>query len=150
MIRLIFVLFPHRLMASSSMRNSGALAPEWLFWTSLWRQKNSGAGRKTKILPIWRKNLGKYYNLKYFSVLSCSRNKLLHKNGIKMAGWVIFNFMPCRNVSNCGAFYKNCGAFWKENLGRFLALFGMKQGASWFRTIENTGPEDRVSKSGYK
>ena len=44
-----------------SVLNFGALAPEWLFWTSLWRQKNSGAGRIKKVYTTWRKNLGKTF-----------------------------------------------------------------------------------------
>ena len=39
----------------TSVVNCGALAPEWRFWDSLWRQKISGALRKifkNSILPV--------------------------------------------------------------------------------------------------
>ena len=126
---------------ASSVLNCGALAPEWLFWTSLWRQKISGAGRKKQNIVLFR---GKYYSLKYFSVLSCFRKKLLHKNAIKMARWGIFNFIPSRKYlklwrlwaklwrfskKKCGAFWKNCGAFHFriiEHTDFTLQPFGMR------------------------
>ena len=87
---------------------SGALAPVWLFWNSLWRQNFFGAGRKilkNKSFPVLvLKNLGKILELEIWE-------KLSHKNAIKMAWWVIFNFMPIRKFSNCGAFDQNCGVF---------------------------------------
>ena len=77
-----------------------------------------GAGRKilkNKIFPVLLlKNLGKILELEIWE-------KLSHKNAIKMAWWVIFNFMPIRKVSNCGAFDQNCGVFEEKNWGRFLA-----------------------------
>ena len=90
------------------MVNSGALVPEWLFWNSLWRQNMFGAGRKilkNKIFPVLvLKNLGKILELEIWE-------KLSHKNAIKMAWWVIYNFMPIGKVSNCGAFDQNCGVY---------------------------------------
>ena len=47
-----------------------------------------------------------------------------------MAWGVIFNFMLTGKFSKCGAFDQNCGALEKKILGRLLALFGMKKGAS--------------------
>ena len=44
-----------------------------------------GGKKKQNFTLFGGKIFGKYYNLKYFLVLSCSRKKLLHKNAIKMA-----------------------------------------------------------------
>ena len=88
-------LFDSMFIEIFSVVNSGALAPEWLFWNSLWRQKMFGAGRKilkNKLFPVLvLKNLGKTLELEIWE-------KLSHKNAIKMAWWVIFNFLPKRKI----------------------------------------------------
>ena len=110
-------------MKTRRVAKSGALAPVWLFWNALWRQNFFGAGRKilkNKIFPVLvLKNLGKILELEIWE-------KLSHKNAIKMAWWVIFNFVQMEKVSNCGAFDQNCGGFEKKIGGAFWRFLAQK------------------------
>ena len=51
-----------------------------------------GGQNKKGLYYLEEKSWENIYNLEYFSDLSYSRKKLQHKNAIKMAWWVIFNF----------------------------------------------------------
>ena len=53
-------LFFESTISLPSVSNCGALAPEWRFWNSSWRQKFSQALRKKCVLGIFLANLKNY------------------------------------------------------------------------------------------
>ena len=112
----------------TSVSKSGALAPEWLFWISLWRQKIFGAPRKKHDFYFFGRYFMKILEFEWFCI---AMGKLSYKNAIKIVWCVIFNFKKLQIVAP---------------LTKIVALFEKKLwGAFWrFSTRKRAPPDSEV------